>query len=52
MECPVRICRELVYLFEYRELLRFEGIATCAEQVERLTVTEEYSLLAFVDDKL
>ena len=48
MECSVRIRRQLVELFKYRELLGLECVATRAEGIKRLPVTEKDSLLTFV----
>ena len=52
MECSVRIRRQLVELFKYRELLGLECVATRAEGIKRLPVTEKDSLLTFVYYKL
>lgn len=52
MECAFGVGRKPIKALKQRKLLRLQRIAPRAEEVERLTVAEEDSLLTFVDDEL
>ena len=52
MECPFRVGRQLVQLFQHRQLLRFQRVSPRAERVQRLPVAEENRLLTLVHDQL
>ena len=52
VEGTLGVGRELIETLKQRKLLCFQRVASRAEEVERLTVTEENSLLTFVDDEL
>lgn len=52
VECALRVGRQLVELFDERELLCFQRVTPRAEQIKRLTILKKDGLLTFMDDQL